>query len=269
MNKKRIVVGKCEDCSKELRTRGSIRPIMKLTCKCGHANTIYVNESLLRPWREEQAREKIWQEVLVKQKRNNSRLRYVDRPYKLTELLKVSPDGTELIIGSAFFMRRLPQSSDYEVWLTPKRCHFKVSSSNLSKEAQKVIDNNLPRFESLFKPKAKKISIGNEWNWQGSTKELDFIQTPSDALGYVNSFCIMGNWITLAGPYVFHDPGYREEQRRWGWLKDINVSFIEEILEINFICSEKPWLTENSFSDFVIKSSNPCASIFSKLNTWH
>lgn len=48
----------------------------------------------------------------------------------------------------------------------------------------------------------------------------------------------MGNWCTLEGPYVFITDDYNN--RRWVWLGDINLSFIEEVLSENFICSDKP-----------------------------
>ena len=181
----------------------------------------------------------------------------------LTNSIKTSPDNTELVIGSSFFLRRLINDSDWEVWLTPKRCHFRINQNNLSSEAQDIIDNNLPHFVNLFKPDAIKISKGNEWSWQKVTEEIDFIYTPSESFGYVNSFCIMGNWVTLAGPYVFYDPGYGIESRSWGWLKDVNVDFVEETLGINFICNEKPWLTVQNFSDFIVESHKPCPSISS------
>ncbi len=54
MTTERVGVAKCEKCGKDLRTRGEIRPLMNLTCKCGHQNVVHPSPAKLRPWRKAQ-----------------------------------------------------------------------------------------------------------------------------------------------------------------------------------------------------------------------
>ena len=190
--------------------------------------------------------------------------RHISAPYGLTKALKASPVGTELIVGSTFFLLRVTHDSLWEVWLTPRRCHFRVDLDDLSREARQVVDRELPRFVSLFTPEAKKVSPDTNWTCHEVTEITadfiytpDFIHTPYDTEAPVNAFCILGNWCTLAGPYVFLTEDYGRVG--WGWLRDINVAFIEKFLEINFISNDKPWLSPSSFGDFVIASSKPCS----------
>ncbi len=173
-------------------------------------------------------------------------------------MLKSAPLGTELVVGSAFFLCRITRDAHWEVYLTPRRCHFRIAHNDLGREASQLVETALPRFVSLFTPEAKKVSPGADWTWKEVTEDVDFIYTPDNTEAQINAFCVMGNWVTLAGPYVFHQDCYG--RRLWGWLRDINVPFVEEILGINFVSNDKPWLSPRNFGDFVIASNRPCRS---------
>jgi hypothetical protein len=176
----------------------------------------------------------------------------------LTIRLKESSHPTELILGSTYFLLKTSILECWEVWLTPERSHFQISMDNLSLPARKVIDEQLPRFADLFSKSARRVSPGNDWNWFEVSEDICFIPHPNATKSPVNAFCVMGNWVTLAGPCAFPAPAYPWRSHTWGWLRDVNVPFVEEILEMNFVANEKPWLSPQSFDSFLLDSSQPC-----------
>jgi len=178
-------------------------------------------------------------------------LRYVDPPSGLLEAIKHEPKGTELVIASGYFLRRVPNATAYEVWLTPRRCHFVVEQSELTDEARRIIDSDLPRFVDILTPDARKMTGSEPWRWRALTTDIPFVGSANDTPQPIHSFCRHGNWIIFAGIYAFHY-SMPFQPPVWGPLAEVDVDLIVKLLEIGYCCNPRPYIQPSSFSQFVV-----------------
>lgn len=181
-----------------------------------------------------------------------SRLRYVNPPSGLLRAIEQEPDGSELVVGSGYFLRRLPDAPTYEVWLTPRRCHFSVNIAELTDEAQHIIQTTLPRFQNVLAPNGRKTIATEPWRWRDLMADTPFVWNAEDTTEPVHSFCQHGNWVIFAGPYAFHycTPF---QPPVWGPLLDIDITLMDTLLKIGYCCNHRRYLQPGDFSSFVVE----------------
>lgn len=180
-------------------------------------------------------------------------MHFVNPPSQLLKTLKNDPEGTEFIVGSSFYLRKMPNSKEYEVWLTPDCCNFIIPITELQDSAKNIIENFLPHFIDVLLPTAYKKGGANHFKFKNLHPQIPFVM-PDTTTQPIHAYCQLGEWAIFAGPYVLTPPAYGGPAR-YALLRDIDLKFIQTSLEIGYCCNQRPVLEPLYFSDYVVKNN--------------